>query len=64
MGVGAPEEVAMETDGGERPTPPKKKYYIDPTVVYKPREGVEIATPIRDGQGTHLRSTITFEETF
>ena len=40
----------METDQ-EQPPPTKKKYYIDSTVVYKPREGVEMATPIRDGQG-------------
>ncbi len=52
MGVGSPDEVAMETDDGERPPAPKKKYYIDSTLVYKPREGVEIVTPIRDGQGT------------
>ncbi len=54
MGVGTPDEVAMETEGGERPSAPMKKYYIDSTVVYKPRAGVEITTPIRDGQGTHI----------
>ena len=40
----------METDQ-EQPPSSKKKYYIDSTVVYKAREGVEITTPIRDGLG-------------
>ncbi len=54
MGVGIPDEVAMETDGGERPPATNKKYYIDSTMVYKPREGVDITTPIRDGQGMYM----------
>ena len=53
IGIGPGEEVAMETDQDHTPPVPasKKKYYIDSTVVYKAREGVEMATPIRDGQG-------------
>ena len=38
----------METDK-EAPPPPEKKYYIDSTFLYTPREGVELVSPLKDG---------------
>lgn len=54
IGIGSGDEVAMETEQDHAPSAPasKKKYFIDSTVVYKAREGMEMATPIRDGQST------------
>lgn len=53
IGVGpAPESVpdAMETDKDTKaPTPSEKKYYIDSTYLYTPRENVEIQSPLKDG---------------
>ena len=40
--------VAMETDKDPTPTT-EKKYYIDPTFLYTPREGVEMVSPLKDG---------------
>jgi len=42
--------VAMETNKDPVPAP-EKKYYIDPTFLYTPREGVEMASPLKDGIG-------------
>ena len=42
----------METDKEAKTTPalqPGKKYYIDSTYLYKPREGVELMSPLKDG---------------
>lgn len=49
----------METDQEHPPPVPasKKKYYIDSTVVYKAREGMEMTTPLRDGQGKATEDT-------
>ena len=48
IGVGPGSIVAMETD--KEPThTTEKKYYIDPTFLYTPREGVEMVSPLKDG---------------
>jgi hypothetical protein len=41
----------METgqEANTTPTPSGKKYYIDSTYLYKPREGVELMSPMKDG---------------
>ena len=40
----------METDKDTKaPTPSEKKYYIDSTYLYTPRENVEIQSPLKDG---------------
>lgn len=58
MGVGpgtTPTAEPMETDkDGTAPqaTPqPGKKYYIDSTYLYSPRENVEMVSPLKDGLG-------------
>ena len=48
IGVGPGMVVAMETDKDPTPTT-EKKYYIDPTFLYTPREGVEMVSPLKDG---------------
>ena len=48
IGVGPGSVVAMETDKDPTPTT-EKKYYIDPTFLYPPREGVEMVSPLKDG---------------
>ena len=53
IGVGPSPGVAMETNKDPVPAP-EKKYYIDPTFLYTPREGVEMASPLRDGIGETL----------
>ena len=62
IGVGPSPVVAMETNKDPVPTP-EKKHYIDPTFLYTPREGVEMASPLRDGIGksvvTQSRSQAT-----
>ena len=44
------DEIAIETD-----KPPsnstKEKYYIDSTYIHRPREGVEMRHPLKDGLG-------------
>lgn len=50
VGVGlAAADAPMETDGSPSQQTPKKKYYIDPTFIYPPKEGVEMVTPLRNG---------------
>lgn len=54
IGPGDPHPEPMETDkSGENntsaPPPPGKKYYIDSTFLYQPREGVEFMSPMKDG---------------
>lgn len=53
MGPGKPPETeAMETDkdaSAAAPPAPEKKYYIDSTYLYTPREGVELVSPLKDG---------------
>ncbi len=41
----------METDKDIQTTPktPDKKYFIDSTYLYTPREGVELVSPLKDG---------------
>ena len=48
IGVGPGSIVAMETDKDPTHTT-EKKYYIDPTFLYTPREGVEMVSPLKDG---------------
>lgn len=60
MGVGpgkAPEPEAMETDKDTSvaPQPPEKKYYIDSTYLYTPREGMDLLTPLKDGLSKNCR---------
>ena len=38
---------AMDTDKG----PAGRKYFIDPTFLYTPREGVEFVSPLKDCMG-------------
>ena len=51
IGVGPGEDTPMETEDSEAPIkqPPPNKYYIDTTVIGRPREGVEMKTPLKDG---------------
>lgn len=54
MGVGpgaTPATESMETDKdpNSAPPPPDKKYYIDSTYLYTPRENVELVSPLKDG---------------
>ena len=53
----------METDKSPAQSS-KKKYYIDPTFIYPPREGVEMVTPLRNGLGKlqHLIHTVEMGE--
>ena len=49
MGVGPGEDgVAMETDKDQSPKR-AEKYYIDSTFIHRPREGVEMKHPLKDG---------------
>ena len=49
IGVGPGEDgVAMETDKDHSPKRPEK-YYIDSTFIHRPREGVEMKHPLKDG---------------
>lgn len=60
MGVGlgtTPTSEAMETNA-TAPSPgppPSKKYYIDSTYLYTPREGVEMVSPLKDGLSEFAR---------
>lgn len=56
----------METEQDHAPSAPasKKKYFIDSTVVYKAREGMEMATPIRDGQSTAIISLWSYPSSY
>lgn len=55
MGPGVtPTTEAMETDKqvdgtSAAPPAPNKKYYIDSTYLYTPRENVEMLSPLKDG---------------
>lgn len=53
MGVGpgaSPSPEAMETDKDSvTPAASNKKYYIDSTYLYTPRENMEIQSPLKDG---------------
>lgn len=52
VGPGArPKDEAMETDKDAHPAAPTpdKKYYIDSTYLYTPREEVELVSPLKDG---------------
>ena len=53
MGVGpgeSPSSDAMETDkDNTTPISSNKKYYIDSTYLYKPREHVDMLSPMEDG---------------
>ncbi len=40
----------METDSNVKPpVSSEKKYYIDSTYLYSPRENVEVQSPLKDG---------------
>ena len=61
MGVGpgaTPTAEPMETDKNasapQATSQPSKKYYIDSTYLYTPRENVEMASPLKDGLGKVL----------
>ena len=58
IGVGPGSVVAMETDKDPAPTT-EKKYYIDPTFLYTPREGVEMVSPLKDGLSRLRDHTLT-----
>ncbi|XP_003386197.1 PREDICTED: actin-like protein 6A [Amphimedon queenslandica] len=51
IGVGPGEDTPMDTEDSEAPIKPapSNKYYIDTTVIGRPREGVEMKTPLKDG---------------
>ena len=51
MGVLEDIEVAMETDGGDAPAPPEKKYLIDTVYMKHPRKGMDLVSFLRDGMG-------------
>lgn len=42
-------EAAMETDGGDQPLQPDKKYYIDTVYMKHPRKGMELCSFLKDG---------------
>lgn len=45
----------METDKDSAPpATQEKKYYIDSTFLYSPREGVEMKSPLKDGLSTFI----------
>lgn len=39
----------METDGGDQPLQPDKKYYIDTVYMKHPRKGMELCSFLKDG---------------
>ena len=45
-------DVPMEMDKEGSSVVPQRKYYIDNTFIHVPREGVEIASPMKDGMST------------
>lgn len=51
IGVGPGEDTPMETEDSETPIKPSpsNKYYIDNTMIGRPREGVEMKSPLKDG---------------
>ena len=51
MGVVEDIEAAMETDGGDAPAAPEKKYLIDTVYMKHPRKGMELVSFLKDGMG-------------
>ena len=51
MGVVEDIEAAMETDGGDAPAAPEKKYLIDTVYMKHPRKGMELISFLKDGMG-------------
>ena len=51
MGVVEDIEAAMETDGGDAPAAPEKKYLIDTVYMKHPRKGMELTSFLKDGMG-------------
>ena len=51
IGVGPGEDAPMEMEDSETPIKPSpsNKYYIDNTMIGRPREGVEMKSPLKDG---------------
>lgn len=49
IGVGPQVDAPMETDKEGSTVGPQRKYYIDNTFIHVPREGVEMASPMKDG---------------
>ena len=48
IGIGPGDNVAMETEQSDTTTTPSKKYYIDNTFIRRPRENVEMKSPLKD----------------
>ena len=59
--MGHKTEVSMETDKDPAPPPTQeKKFYIDSTFLYSPREGVEMKSPLKDGLSTSTLSILCY----